>query len=161
MKLNALSNTADALSGMTNVTYGGTLLLTNLAGSLGAGNSFPLFSATNHFGAFDNLVPATPGPGLRWNTNELRIDGVLRVFSATTTPPTMASAMTADGNLVVSATGGIPYDPCYLLTCTNFPPTAADWTCIGTNYFDVNGAANFTNAIPADEPQRYFRLQVN
>src|SRR6185437_14240951 len=27
MKLNALSNTADALSGMTNVTYGGTLLL--------------------------------------------------------------------------------------------------------------------------------------
>jgi T5SS/PEP-CTERM-associated repeat protein len=161
MKLNALSGASDGLVGMTNVMYGGTLQLNNIVGSLAAGNSFKLFAATNYFGAFDSLLPATPGAGLRWDTNELNIDGVLRVFSAVTPTPALASTRTVDGSLVVSATGGIPYDPCYLLTCTNFPPLPADWTPVATNYFNATGAASFTNAIPADEPQRYFRVQVN
>jgi T5SS/PEP-CTERM-associated repeat protein len=160
MKLNALSGTADNLSGMSNVFYGGTLQLTNLTGSLAAGNSFKLFSATNYFGAFDTVSPSTPGPGLKWNTNSLNVDGVLGVIS-TTTPPTLRTALAAGGNLVIDATGGNPYGVCYLLTCTNFPPTPADWTYVTTNYFDVLGATSFTNAIPANDSQRYFRIQVN
>jgi len=161
MKLSALSGTADSLSGMSNVFYGGTLQLTNISGSLVAGNSFKLFGANKYFGAFDSLVPASPGAGLRWDTNELAVDGVLRVFPATTTPPMLTSVMAPDGNLVVSAAGGIPYDACYLLTCTNMPASPADWSYTATNYFNANGTASFTNAVPPAEPQRYFRLQVN
>jgi len=161
MKLSALSGTADTLIGMNNVFYGGTLQLTNLDGSLAAGNSFKLFNATNYSGAFNNLLPASPGAGLRWDTNELNIDGVLRVFPAVTPAPAFGSVTLANGNLAVSATGGIPYDPCYLLTCTNLPAAPADWSCVATNYFDASGTASFTNAVPPAEPQRYFRLQVN
>jgi T5SS/PEP-CTERM-associated repeat protein len=161
LKLNALTLAADSLIGITNLTYGGTLQLTNTAGALAAGNAFKLFAATNYLGAFDNLLPATPGAGLRWDTNELNVDGVLRVFSTTTPAPLLASATAAGGNLTLNASGGIPYDPCYLMTCTNFPPAPVDWTCIATNFFDSTGATGFTNAIPPGEPQRYFRLQVN
>jgi fibronectin-binding autotransporter adhesin len=119
MKLNAHSGSSDGLTGITNLVYGGTLQLTNLEGSLTAGNSFKLFSATNYFGAFDNLVPATPGNDLRWDTNELNIDGVLRVFSATTLPPAFDSVTAVGTNLMITASGGISYDPCYLLTSTN------------------------------------------
>ena len=62
---------------------------------------------------------------------------------------------------LVSASGGIPYDPCYLLTSTNLAAPVSDWSCIVTNYFDSTGATIFTNAIPADQTQQYFRLQVN
>jgi T5SS/PEP-CTERM-associated repeat protein len=161
MKLSALTGAKDSLTGMTNVTYGGTLQLNTITGSLAAGNSFKLFSATNYFGAFDQLVPLIPGPGLRWDTNTLNTDGILHVVAGSPPPPTLATLMTVDGNLVLNATGGVPFTPCYLLTCTNFPPTPADWIPVATNYFDGSGATSFTNAIPADEPQRYFKIQVN
>jgi len=161
MKLDSTSGEADNLIGPTAVVYGGTLQLMNSTGPFSAGNFFKLFSATNYLGAFDNIQPAAPGAGLRWDTNELNIDGVLRVVSTITPPPALKTAMTAGGNLLISATGGISYDPCYLLTCTNFPPAPADWKSIATNYFDLTGAAAFTNAIPAVEPQRYFKVQVN
>jgi len=161
MKLNASSGASDKFVGMANVTYGGTLQLTNFVGVPAAGATFRLFTATNYFGAFDNLVPASPGLNLRWDTNELNIDGVLRVFSTTMPAPALGRSLTSEGNLLVNATGGIPFDPCYLLTCTNFPPAPADWSPVATNYFDANGATSFTNAITADEPKRYFRVQVN
>jgi len=161
MKLNALSNSADGLAGMTNVTYGGTLQLTNIAGSFAAGNSFKLFAATNYFGAFDQINPIIPGAGLRWDTNTLNIDGMLRVVAGPPPPPALATSTTVDGSLVLGATGGVPFTPCYLLTCTNFPPAPADWIPVATNYFDASGATSFTNAIPTDELQRYFRIQVN
>jgi T5SS/PEP-CTERM-associated repeat protein len=161
MKLDATSGTADSLTGMASVTFGGTLQLGNLTGSLAAGNSFKLFTATNYFGAFANLSPASPGPGLSWNTNQLNINGVLGVSSTATPAPNLAVAMAVGGNIVLSTTGGVSFTPCYLLTCTNFPPLPADWTYVSTNYFDASGATGFTNAIQADEKQRYFRIQVN
>jgi fibronectin-binding autotransporter adhesin len=161
MKLNAFSGTSDSWIGATNIVYGGTLQLTNLAGSLAAGNSFKLFGATNYSGAFANLMPATPGVGLRWDTNELTVDGVLRVLSSTTPSPAVGSITMANGNIMITATGGVPYDPCYLLSCTNLPAASTDWSPVATNYFDSSGGTTFTNAVPPAEPQRYFRLQVN
>jgi hypothetical protein len=67
--------------GLTSVTYGGTLTLSNLAGTITASNSFKLFNAAIYRGAFAALTPATPGPGLAWNTNTLTTDGTLRVVS--------------------------------------------------------------------------------
>jgi hypothetical protein len=157
MKLDASSGASDSLTGATNLAYGGTLQLTNISAALTAGKSFKLFGATNYFGAFSNLTPAAPGAGLRWDTNELNIDGVLRVFSTTKPAPTLGNITMANGSLTVSATGGIPFDPCYLLTSTNL----TDWSYTATNYFDASGAASFTNAVAPAEPQQYFRVQVN
>ena len=166
MKLNAVNapgtSPSDSIAGATNLTYGGTLQLTNLSGNLtGAIYSFKLFNASNYSGAFSSLVPATPRAGLRWDTYELNVDGVLRIFPVTSPTPVIGGTAISSTNLIVSANAGIPYDPCYLLTSTNLAAPLSDWTCIATNYYDVTGATGFTNAISPAEPARYFQLQVN
>jgi autotransporter-associated beta strand protein len=83
MKLNAALSTNDVVRGLTTVVYGGTLILSNLAGTITAANSFKLFSANSYQGAFAALNPASPGPGLAWNTNTLLTDGTIRIVSTT------------------------------------------------------------------------------
>jgi T5SS/PEP-CTERM-associated repeat protein len=81
MELNAETGTSDTIVGMKTLTYGGTLQLSNLGGSLADGTSFRLFRARHYAGGFDNVVPHTPGPGLEWNLSRLAVDGVLQVES--------------------------------------------------------------------------------
>ncbi len=148
--------------GLTNVNYGGTLQLTNLGGVFTAGQTFQLFSSSQYGGAFTDLVPASPGAGLRWDTNELIVDGVLRVESTTPPRPAFAgTAVTSDGRLVLSATGGIAFDPGYLYSTTNLSLPFGQWDCITTNYFDINGTTTVTNTIIPCEPQRYYLLRAN
>jgi len=85
VELNAAAGTNDLVSGLTSVTYGGTLSLSNLAGAITAANTFKLFSANSYHGAFTAITPASPGPGLAWNTNTLATDGTLRVVSISPT----------------------------------------------------------------------------
>lgn len=158
--LSPSSGNANNVQGLTNVIYGGTLQLTNLGGTYASGQSYTLFSAGHYDGAFNNLVPSTPGPGLRWDTNELNVDGVLRVLPAIIAPPVIGSVAISGGNLIVNASSGIAYDPVYLLTSTNLVSPISDWTCWSINYFDANGAVSITNIIVPGELERYFLLQV-
>jgi autotransporter-associated beta strand protein len=89
MELNTAAGTNDLVRGLTSVTYGGTLTLSNIAGAITASNAFKLFSASSYSGRFTALTPATPGPGLAWNTNTLTSDGTLRVVS--TIPATVST----------------------------------------------------------------------
>jgi autotransporter-associated beta strand protein len=98
MKLNAIPNTNDSILGLTTVTYGGSLTLTNLTGTITGTNRFKLFSASNYTGTFISLTPS-PGPNLAWNTNTLAIDGTLRVVS---TVPTAISALLSSNLLALS-----------------------------------------------------------
>ena len=90
MDLNPASLTSDLVRGMTTVTYGGTLITSNVSGTITTSNAFRLFAANSYNGAFATVSPATPGPDLGWNTNTLAIDGTLRVLS--TTPVTVVAA---------------------------------------------------------------------
>jgi len=73
-----LSN--DKVSGITTVTYGGTLTVTNTgADPLLAGNSFRLFSATTYAGSFSTITLPTLDTGLTWNTSRLTVDGTILV----------------------------------------------------------------------------------
>jgi hypothetical protein len=94
MELNATTHTNDLVRGLTTVTYGGTLVLSNVAGAITAADTFKLFGANIYRGAFAGLTPASPGPSLAWNTNTLTTDGTLRVVS--TAPVTMASSISAN-----------------------------------------------------------------
>src|SRR5439155_17347001 len=59
-ELNKSVLTNDLIQGLARVTYGGTLTVTNLGGTLAAGDTFKLFDAAIYDGAFTNIVPATP-----------------------------------------------------------------------------------------------------
>jgi len=90
MELDAAAQTNDIIRGLTSIRYGGTLTLSNLAGTISGLNSFKLFNASSYQGAFAALNPLRPGTDLGWNTNTLAADGTLRVVS--TTPVTMTSS---------------------------------------------------------------------
>ena len=85
MELDAAAGTNDLVRGITSVTYGGTLVLSNLAGNIAASNAFKLFNANSYRGAFAALTPSSPALGLAWNTNTLTTDGTLRVVNTTPT----------------------------------------------------------------------------
>ena len=87
----------DQLRVSDTLTYGGTLVVTNLSGTLAAEDAFQLFSAPSVSGAFDATdLPPLPG-GLAWNFN--RSSGVPRVVSPT---PTSLTAMFSGSAFAVS-----------------------------------------------------------
>ncbi|HEY0457322.1 MAG TPA: hypothetical protein VGE41_13205 [Verrucomicrobiae bacterium] len=153
--------TNDNIAGLASVSYGGTLLLMNLSGTLSNGDNFKLFSAAAYSGNFDTLVPSSPGPGLKWNTSALPITGTLRVVSTNTPAPALTNlSLLNPTNLLINASGGIAYDPVFLLTSTNITLPAPNWIPVVTNFFDSTGNASFSFGLDPAEPQRYFRLSV-
>ena len=82
MHLNKAPMTNDQVRGITTLTYGGTLMVTNLAGTLAAGDNFKLFDAAHYSGSFAAISPATPGIGIIWDRSYLPVDGTLRVTNS-------------------------------------------------------------------------------
>jgi fibronectin-binding autotransporter adhesin len=156
VKLNASTLAHDAVQGLSNVTYGGTLVVSNLAGSPALGQSFQIFSAGTGSGNFSSTTP-NPGPFLRW-----RFDpgsGVLSVISSTW-PPWIADATLSATNFVLQVTNGVPGATNYVLSSTNLVLPLASWSRVKTNIVGAGGSYLFTNAINANLPQRYFRVLV-
>jgi uncharacterized repeat protein (TIGR03803 family) len=79
MQLNKTAGTNDQVRGLTTVTYDGTLVVTNHAGTLTAGDSFKLFDASNYVGNVTRITPASPGIGIEWDLSYLPVHGSLRV----------------------------------------------------------------------------------
>lgn len=89
--INANTTGKDLVTGIATANYGGTLTINNLAGTLAAGQSYTLFSATTHNGSFASFSPATPGTGLAWSF----ANGVLSVVSSAA-PPTLGVVQTGN-----------------------------------------------------------------
>ncbi|MEJ0090117.1 MAG: hypothetical protein WDM80_10280 [Limisphaerales bacterium] len=148
----------------SNLAYGGTLTLSNLGPALAYGDIIKLFSASNYSGAFSGIVPATPGPGLFWNTNMLFVDGTIFVTStnpAQMTPPRITSFQLLGGNFTIAGTNGnAPGTLFYMLASTNLALPFANWTIIATNQFGAGGGFNFTNNYDANNPWQFFMLRL-
>jgi autotransporter-associated beta strand protein len=72
----------DMVAGLSNVTYGGTLVL-NVSGSgsaLLSGATVQLFSARTYAGAFTSIVEPSPTPGRGWDTSSLAVNGTIKVI---------------------------------------------------------------------------------
>ncbi|HVM46417.1 MAG TPA: autotransporter-associated beta strand repeat-containing protein, partial [Candidatus Acidoferrum sp.] len=105
MRLNKSGSTlsSDLIQGVSSLTYGGTLQLTMSGDPLAKGDSFTLFAAGLHSGAFTTLVPPAPGPQLAWDTTHLATDGSLRVIASVNSSPTNITAVVLGGtNLSLS-----------------------------------------------------------
>ena len=141
------------------VTYGGTLSL-NFGDTLEATDSFKLFAAGSYGGVFANITPATPGPGLAWNTNTLASDGTLRMVAVAPPPaPVIASVVFTGGNFVMSGSNGLPGTNYYLLATTNLSLPFSNWERVATDAFDENGNFQLTNDASL-LPQQYYILQL-
>lgn len=150
--------TNDMIRGAQAISYGGTLSLTNLGGTINSGDSFKLFYANNYSNTFAKILPAIPRAGLAWDTSALN-SGTLKVTTAVTPRPPIGVSL-AGGNLVVaggtSSLAGVTY---YLLASTNLALPLANWLPVATNVFDGNGFGAVTNPVGI-AAQNYFLIQV-
>ena len=100
IEINKTSGTRDLLDAGNILTYGGTLQVTNLSGTLALNDSFKIFDATTYAGSFATLnLPALAG-GLAWNTTALNTSGTI---SVTTAAPTGPQALTWKGDGIGNA----------------------------------------------------------
>lgn len=152
--IDAQSLSCDLVRGLNNVVYGGTLVVTNRAGTLVGGQSFQLFSAANFSGNFSSIVPATPGANLVWNFNPT--NGTLAVISTVVVPPQFTAATPAgDGSFVLSGTG--PAGAAYrIFATTNLALPFSNWTAMTTGSFS-GGVFNFIDLQATNHLQRFYR----
>jgi len=161
MQLDPANGTNDVLSSSSSITYGGTLSLTSLS-SLSGGNSFKLFKASTYSGSFSSIIPATPGPGLTWNTSGLS-SGILSVSGGgPTTNANITSVKLSGTNIIIHGTNnnGGQNGRYAVLTSTNIHTPLNNWTSIVTNQFNLNGTFDFTNAIVPGQPRLFYDVMA-
>jgi len=150
VEVNQTGATNDLVTGLNHVNYGGTLVVTNLSGTLISGNQFTLFSAASSTNNFSS-ISGTPGANLAWSFNPA--NGVLSVVSSVATNPTNITAVVSGRTLTLSW----PTDHLGWILQTNSLNIAlpADW-------FDVAGSEASTTAIIDIDPMNpsvFFRLR--
>jgi autotransporter-associated beta strand protein len=156
MEVNASILANDTVRGLSSVSYGGTLVVSNLSGTPATGQSFALFSARGAGGNFSSLTPQLTG-SVRWRFDPA--SGVLSVV-ATNSQPRFAAFNRAGTNLVMQVANGAPGVTNYVLTSTNLARPRTNWTRLATNVFDLSGNFTFTNAVSPATPQRFFLISV-
>jgi autotransporter-associated beta strand protein len=153
------SGSNDVIQAAANITYGGTLNLVNVSGlPMASGNSFQVFSAASYTSSFAHITPATPGPGLAWNTTQLNA-GLITVTVAPS-QPVISNTKVLGGNLIFGGTNGSPLAGYSVLTTTNITTPLANWTLSSTGSFDSSGAFSVTNTISAGSAQRFYMIRM-
>jgi autotransporter-associated beta strand protein len=149
---------ADNVTGLGTVTMGGTLAINNIGNALATGDAIKLFSATNYTGSFANIIPATPGPGLAWNTNSLDSSGTLYVTTGVViSSPKITSIKLSGTTLTILGTNGTLNGSFVLLGSTNVALPLSSWTPILTNSFNSSGDLNLsTNIVNPAVPGEYY-----
>lgn len=150
--------TNSTIKGLIRIAYGGTLQLILSGNSLAPGDSVRLFYATNYFGAFANILPAIPGPGLAWNTNNLSTSGTLAVLANPS--PVFGPCVISGGDIVLTGSGGYAGGGYSVLANTNLAAPISAWTLVATGTFDSAGNFAITNPISADTNELFFRIRV-
>lgn len=142
------------------LTYGGTLVVTNIGATPASGDKFYLFSAPSYSGSFSGVtLPALPA-GLGWTNNFLG-DGSITVTGAVVvvTPPRFNAVASNNGTVVFSGTNGPASGSYRVLTTTNLALPFTNWTAVATNQFD-NGNFGYTNTINPTNGAQFFNISV-
>ena len=162
MELDKAAGTNDLIRGITTLTYGGTLSVTNLNGTLAAGDSFKLYDAATYGGSFTNITPATPGANLVWDISSLTNNGTLKVAAAivASSRPRITSIVVSGSSAIIAGTNGPATSNYFVRSSTDIGLARSNWTALQTNQFDGSGNFTFTNAYSPSDSQRFYLIQV-
>jgi autotransporter-associated beta strand protein len=133
------SNNQIACSGT--ITFGGTLVVTNLAGSFVGTETYQLFNEGGS-GNFTSIV-GSPGAGFTYVFNPAT--GVLSVVPSLSWMQFISSPVISGTSLTISATN-LGVGTVYLLTSSNLTAPFNTWTPIWTNV--LSGSGSFTTNLP-------------
>jgi autotransporter-associated beta strand protein len=162
MKLNrANSPNSDRLvSSLSTITYGGTLVVTNVGAALQPGDTFTLFSgAALNASTFASIVfPSYTA----WDTSQLGVNGTVKfIGSATPAFSNIDYSQLASGSITINAINGTPNGPVTVLTSTNLALPLSSWTTNTTTAFDGSGnLSGFTITVDPTLPQQFIILQT-
>ncbi|HEX7654126.1 MAG TPA: autotransporter outer membrane beta-barrel domain-containing protein, partial [Verrucomicrobiae bacterium] len=153
IRLNKTLGTNDNLVSSGSIVLAGTLVVTNQAGSLNAGDNFKLFTANAGLSGNFSAVIGNPGTGLGYTFNPA--NGVLSVVTTMANNPTNIS-LTLSGS-AMTLTWPADHLGWILQAQTNAASIG-----LFTNWVDVAGSSAGTQAVinlnPAN-PAVYFRLR--
>jgi autotransporter-associated beta strand protein len=149
----ALAN--DYLTGITTLTCGGSLNVTNLGPAApAAGDSFKLFNATTYTGTFTNFNLPVLASNLAWNTSQLAVSGTLSVIALT--PPVLAGAVTAGNGRVQLTFSGNSGQTYKVVASTNLLVPLASWPVLTNGTFGGT-AVNFSDTV-TNNAARFYRV---
>ena len=137
-EINRAAGTADKVQGVSTLTYGGQLTVTNLAGTLTTNDVFTLFGASAYAGGFAALNLPPLGSGMVWDATGLAVNGSLKVSGfngvspATNVPANLAALPVSPAQINVSWTA-TPEATSYVVSRGGTPVA----TVIGTNFVDT------------------------
>ncbi len=151
-----LGTVSDSVNVTGDLTFSGTLNITNLAG-FGVG-AYTLFNYGGQLSLGHLTFGAKPA-GYNYSINT-DTAGQVKLIVAPTAPPNFGKLTVSGTKLSFSGTNGIPLGKYYLLSSTNVNLPLASWICVATNLFDTNGGFNFTNGINQNASQSFYRLQL-
>jgi autotransporter-associated beta strand protein len=154
LALSKSAQTNDSIVGLTSVSFGGTLNVVNLGGTLNAGDTFTLFQSSSYSGAFASVTLPPLAAGLAWNTNSINA-GIISVIS--TVPPSISSiAQLPDANIEIDGVGvpGVNYQ---LRATTNLAPPIF-WLPVTNQTADGAGAFQFIDWQATNFPQQFYQI---
>jgi autotransporter-associated beta strand protein len=140
----------------TNISYGGTLTITNGGPALASGDTFVLFSG-GLSGSFSATNLPALASGLSWVTTNLNVNGTVSIVG-TLIPPHITSFTASGGTSTITGTGGLPNGSYYVLSSTNVALPLAQWTRLATNSFLGDGTFSYTDAA-ATNATRFYLVQ--
>jgi autotransporter-associated beta strand protein len=148
------SNDNDQFAGLPDVTYGGTLVVTNVSTSpVWAGEEFKLFnSETPGSGNFSSVVILPTGSGT--------FDPFTGILTVTSTAPTFNPPTISSGNIILAGSGGTPSAGYTLLMTTNIALPLSDWMTNASGTFNSAGTFSNSVSISPGEPALYFILRI-
>ena len=142
------------------ISYGGTLVLTNIGSRLQVGDTFTLFSAPTLLNSFGTLVLPDY---YTWNTSQLAINGTVSVTGVAAAPSitTVDFSQLANDTITINGANGLPNGPATVLSTTNLSLPFGSWTQAATGNFDGNGNLSISVTVDPTLPQQFFILQSN
>jgi hypothetical protein len=151
MEISKTANTNDQLRTLGSIAFGGTLTVTNVAGTFTGGETYKLFNAASYSGTFTTNLPTLP-VGMTWNTNNLTVNGTISVSTplSPTAPASILTVTRVGTNIVLHGTNlNVPNTNFHylVLTSTNIALPLTNWTPLSTNSFNADGTFDFTNGI--------------
>lgn len=163
MKLNrAVSPTSDRLvSSHSTITYGGTLVITNIGSGAKVGDTFTLFSGSGlSAGSFSTVVQPSY---YSFDLSQLGVNGTITLTNAFR--PAISSlnlsTLASNGTIVITATNGLASGSVNVLTTTNLALPLSGWVTNTSTTFDGNGNLNnFSISVDNTQPQLYILLQT-
>lgn len=151
---------SDLVTGVTTLTYGGSLVLTNAGTTpLQLNDVFQLFSANTYNGTFTTI---TPPAGYTFDTRNLAVDGTVRVSGVPGAQQPQFSKFTKldDGTFQLTFSGveGQSYR-IWATTNIALTPIEETWTEVGSGTFGTD-PVEFIDPNAPGIPTRYYTISI-